>query len=268
MINLNGLENLEYVDGSFTLQNNGIIDNISALSNLSHINGNLVINDNPNLSSTIAWKFKMQYDGWLRREYYKISTLSDGSIVGYGQWGNVFYDPVIKRTPWIIKVSSEGEQIWQKILYDVFPGEEVAKSGLFFDGVELADGGFMVVGGLTEAPGEATKILISRLNEEGCLIDDCPWVYHMGDLLNGVVHTEEEKGIDIYPNPASGMVHVECAAKIRHISVMDITGKLISRYFIDRRNTNIDLGAFEDGVYIFRIVDEGGKVETRKVIKL
>ncbi len=170
-------------------------------------------------------------------------------------------------------IDTNGEVISNTYHDDIYFFQEAIvydpeKEQFIFDGVELADGGFMVVGGLTEAPGEATKILISRLDEEGCLIDDCPWVYHMGDLLNGVVHTEEEKGIDIYPNPTSGMVHVECTAKIRHISVMDIAGKLISRYFIDRSNTNIDLGAFEDGVYIFQIVDEGGKVETRKVIKL
>ncbi len=227
-----------------------------------------------NRDSTIAWKFFQPDDGWLRREYYKISTLSDGSIVGYGQWGNVFYDPVIKRTPWIMKVSSEGEQIWQKILYDVFPGEEIAKSGLFFDGVELADGGFMVVGGLTEAPGEATKILISRLDEEGCLIDDCPWVYHMGDLLNGVVHTEEEKGIDIYPNPglageamvvdidSEWIAYGDCT-----LYVYDLQGILLKTEQIGIGKNRVDF-EHASGIYYIKIENEGKIIHTDKIIRI
>ncbi len=224
--------------------------------------------------STIAWKFFQPDDGWLRREYYKISTLSDGSIVGYGQWGNVFYDPVIKRTPWIMKVSSEGEQIWQKILYDVFPGEEIAKSGLFFDGVELADGGFMVVGGLTEAPGEATKILISRLDEEGCLIDDCPWVYHMGDLLNGVVHTEEEKGIDIYPNP--GLAGEAMVVDIDNewiaygdctLYVYDLQGILLKTEQIGIGKNRVDF-EHASGIYYIKIENEGKIIHTDKIIRI
>ncbi len=72
----------------------------------------------------------------------------------------------------------------------------------------------------------------------------------------------------IYPNPASGMVYIKNGVKIKEITMIDISGREVSKMSSNKRNVEVDISTFEDGVYIFQIVDEGGKVETRKLIKL
>ncbi len=162
----------------------------------------------------------------------------------------------------LTKFSNNGDTIWSRnYQHPSYPQGNVIHT--IKDVLEEDNGDITVLADI-RAPGAKVEVWLFKINSEGCYVnEECE---DMSDITS-TTSVEDHKTV-LYPNPTSGMVHVECAAKIRHISVMDIAGKLISRYFIDGSNTNIDLGAFEDGVNIFQIVDEGGKVETRKVIKL
>ncbi len=230
-----------------------------------------IVNNWFRIPNRFIWLSK---DGELIREKLIITEFEDRIVysgVESGQ-GDYFYaygyleslDPApgLKYSCHLTKFSNSGDTLWtHNYRHPLHLDNNVIHT--IKDVLEEDNGDITVLADI-RAPGAKVEVWLFKINSEGCYVnEECE---DMSDITS-TTSVENHKTV-LYPNPASGMVHVECAAKIRHISVMDIAGKLISRYFIDGSNTNIDLGAFEDGVYIFQIVDEGGKVETRKVIKL
>ncbi len=230
-----------------------------------------IVNNWFRIPNRFIWLSK---DGELIREKLIITEFEDRIVysgVESGQ-GDYFYaygyleslDPApgLKYSCHLTKFSNSGDTLWtHNYRHPLHLDNNVIHT--IKDVLEEDNGDITVLADI-RAPGAKVEVWLFKINSEGCYVnEECE---DMSDITS-TTSVENHKTV-LYPNPASGMVHVECAAKIRHISVMDIAGKLISRYFIDGSNTNIDLGAFEDGVYIFQIVDEGGKVETRKLIKL
>ena len=70
--------------------------------------------------------------------------------------------------------------------------------------------------------------------------------------------------ISIYPNPTSGMVHIEGNFIQLKVVVYDILGKQLINKFIT--NHVIDLRHLENGVYMLQLSD-GLKLSTNKIIK-
>ena len=72
--------------------------------------------------------------------------------------------------------------------------------------------------------------------------------------------------ISLYPNPTSGVVHVDGASGIKaDISVFDVTGQKIMGKSMDAA-TKISLNNFPDGIYIFLIRTNQG-VLRKKIVK-
>lgn len=70
--------------------------------------------------------------------------------------------------------------------------------------------------------------------------------------------------LSIYPNPASGSIHIETSKKITAINILEITGKSVKKLF-PSSNGNYDISSLSPGVYFFEINSEDGK-ETVKVL--
>ena len=75
---------------------------------------------------------------------------------------------------------------------------------------------------------------------------------------------QNQLDISIYPNPNSGMVHIEGNFTQLKVVVYDILGKQLINKFIT--NHVIDLRHLENGVYILQLYD-GVKLSTKKIIK-
>ena len=200
---------------------------------------------------TISWKYlQPDDDGWMLREYKKIYTLSDGNIIGFGEWGNVFFNPIIKRTPWIIKVSDEGELLWQRTFYEVFPEEELANEGFFYDGVELADGSFMVVGAMTERPNLRSKILIARLDAEGCLLEECGAQIDIQDLLSSVAEVPAKRDFTLYPNPTTGLLNIQSEFDVYKIEIFSAQGEPVLQSY---ETAQVNVSELNSGLYLLKL---------------
>ena len=70
--------------------------------------------------------------------------------------------------------------------------------------------------------------------------------------------------ISIYPNPTSGMVHIEGNFTQLKVVVYDLLGKQLINKFIT--NHVIDLSHLENGIYMLQLSD-GVKLSTKKIIK-
>lgn len=76
-----------------------------------------------------------------------------------------------------------------------------------------------------------------------------------------------ENNISIYPNPTSGLAKLEGASlDILQLTVYDNTGKTIIQKLEIQANEQIDLSAFESGIYVIRI-QTVNEVFTSKIVK-
>jgi hypothetical protein len=66
---------------------------------------------------------------------------------------------------------------------------------------------------------------------------------------------------ELYPNPTSGILHIETSKAIKKIEVFDVLGQLVLSYGNEKQ---IDLSKLNSGLYLVRFTSENG-VEQRRV---
>ena len=66
---------------------------------------------------------------------------------------------------------------------------------------------------------------------------------------------------ELYPNPTSGILHIETSKAIKKIEVFDVLGQLVLSYGNEKQ---IDLSKLNSGLYLIRFTSENG-VEQRRV---
>ena len=85
-------------------------------------------------------------------------------------------------------------------------------------------------------------------------------------MANESITSAENTSVNIYPNPASAKLNIECADAISHLAVYDAVGqRLVSTYNQGRQHT-LDLSDFANGCYIVRIQLRNGDVVVRNFI--
>ena len=77
------------------------------------------------------------------------------------------------------------------------------------------------------------------------------------------VHWNDE--VNIYPNPANGFIEIETNLINCTVSIVEITGKLISSEKIVQQKTYIELSNHSKGIYLIRL-ETGDKIITKKLI--
>jgi len=69
-----------------------------------------------------------------------------------------------------------------------------------------------------------------------------------------------------YPNPVKDVLNISSRKSIESISVHNMAGQQVLRS-LNERNDQVDVAALAPGVYVFRVILEGGQIETFKIIK-
>lgn len=70
-------------------------------------------------------------------------------------------------------------------------------------------------------------------------------------------------GFTFYPNPSSGLVNMSANEEINNIEVFNIVGQLILTRKNNSNEASVDLAAFADGVYFFRITSDTAEMNFR-----
>jgi hypothetical protein len=85
----------------------------------------------------------------------------------------------------------------------------------------------------------------------------------------GLAHTNTNKLIDIFPNPASSTLTIQAKRKTNlTINFTDAPGRKLGSYAISETNGTIDISAFQAGVLFYEICEQGVKIQCGKVIKV
>ncbi len=81
------------------------------------------------------------------------------------------------------------------------------------------------------------------------------------------VNTITEQQISIYPNPTSGIVHVDLAGKkIQNLKLIDVTGKIVIEKTNANTTTLMDVSSLAKGIYFVILQTENGN-QSFKLVK-
>jgi PKD repeat protein len=86
--------------------------------------------------------------------------------------------------------------------------------------------------------------------------------------LTGIVDREETMGLEVYPNPATGLVNIQFPVSGQtQVSVYNMRGAQIMNVDLTGQNSNYlaDLSSFGEGIYFIQVTTEG-RIYTEKLI--
>lgn len=95
------------------------------------------------------------------------------------------------------------------------------------------------------------------------------FVYDMSFGAYSTIGLEDNSAVQLtmYPNPTTGVIHIESASPIASSTVFDVTGRVVrERIFEDLSNTqSVDLSGL-NGIFFLQLRMEDGKAVTRQVL--
>ncbi|OQX72982.1 MAG: hypothetical protein B6D61_13070 [Bacteroidetes bacterium 4484_249] len=75
----------------------------------------------------------------------------------------------------------------------------------------------------------------------------------------------QNKGVKLFPNPATDMVHIEADFKIADLKLINHTGQIIFNQNVNLYNLHIDISGFGPGMYFLNIMGHGGEIVNKKL---
>jgi hypothetical protein len=114
----------------------------------------------------------------------------------------------------------------------------------------------------TQADGNGPYLQLKDLNSDNSLAEN--WT--IGDDLTGIQNLANRQNLVLFPNPTSGMIHIELPNTIR-CQVIDLTGNILSETSVSSPGFDIDLSRLSSGMYLLKVLTEDGKTMYRKVVK-
>jgi len=169
---------------------------------------------------------------------------------------------------WIIRVSNEGELLWEKSVIDTRYDYHGRGS---FEAIEEASNGDLIIGGWIADTTSANinnltlNSWLVRLTSEGCFFDNCDSTQIITNVNSIDVDLPE---FEIYPNPSLDILYVQPLNEKKYsLSIFNLSGELIYSDYNLRGENSIKTSAFNKGLYFLKVTQDGS-FSFRKVIKL
>jgi Secretion system C-terminal sorting domain len=177
--------------------------------------------------------------------------------------------------PWIAKVNSNCEMLWERVIID-FRYLERPQTGGLWDFVVMDNGDYICTGDIFRRllNGATYDLWLVRLDSMGCPYPNCK-----GKLqaINSKTDNEEVsgqlQGVKIMPNPTTGPLWFEIPDDLLQqdvtVQCFDLSGRNVyQRDFIATQSVfNLDIGDLSNGLYFIRIQDKNGRGCAKKILK-
>ena len=117
-----------------------------------------------------------------------------------------------------------------------------------------------------DADGEGSFLKLVSLSLDNSLASS--WIARTDTADNLSISSNiNSSHINLYPNPVSYILRIKLSfGNINHINIYGINGKLYRKYNINHGSVELDLSAFESGVYVIKI-QTASELFVRKIIK-
>ena len=220
-----------------------------------------------NPDKSISWQYNPPFFNEGYETTGNIKQLPNGDLLGMGRYTDMSLEEPIHDSPFLYKMTTEGEIIWKRIFYEIDPQTGNTRRGFVRDAVELDNGDIYGIG---EMKYDGTNnVFIFKVDANGCLdADDCGFI----QLITATEDLVTNNGISIFPNPTAqdyitiSLDQVESFTDYS-VRVYNLLGKLITTQSLSNPLTKINLGN-EKGVLIFTIIKNGTVIKTEKIVRL
>ncbi|MEE9438637.1 MAG: hypothetical protein V3V14_06520, partial [Saprospiraceae bacterium] len=153
-----------------------------------------------NPDKTIDWQYQVSNG---LESIGNLKQLKNGDIIGLGRFTNKLFEPEINRSPQLFRMTTDGELIWRRVFYELDLSDNESRSGGVRDIVEFDNGDLFGIGEM-KYDGQ-NEVFVFKVDADGCLDgDNCG----LRQLITAVKDVHQNKGIDIYPNPSSGVFYI------------------------------------------------------------
>jgi len=201
-----------------------------------------------------------------------LNQTPDGSLIGCGSKpGRYYKDGVAGIYGYVIKVSSDGELLWERVHHhpDAFDKDSQAGvRGILYSIRPTADGGY-IAAGETNTNDNYQDFWVIKMDEEGCIGTPC-------DLQEAILAQEEiafQNGIQsfkVFPNPASDLLNLSFSFPVLEeafVQLVDQSGKVVLHQFISNTsNVSLDLSAISSGIYFVSVQSTEYTFPVKKVV--
>ena len=181
----------------------------------------------------------------------------------------------------ILKATQQGEGIWFRLITPL--QAEGNNAGLEFTKIRgitpTSDGGYIMAGEYFSSPGNIfpegiQTAFAAKVDEFGCLEPGC----QIGD---GVAEIKKvDLGLQIFPNPASGVVNVVVAENVRvaKVRVYEVTGRMVLKPFpstgsgqasqgdIASNKLQLNIIDLSPGMYLIEVETKDGFREVKRLV--
>ncbi len=113
-----------------------------------------------------------------------------------------------------------------------------------------------------------TTVYTVTATEMGCSTD--AFVTVNVSNCTGVKNAASSNGISVYPNPTNGIVNVSISTELNGnttIEIYDALGKLVITEKLTKEITSVNTTKLEDGIYMFKIINNTQAVKVGRLIK-
>jgi len=115
----------------------------------------------------------------------------------------------------------------------------------------------------TEADGNGPYLVLKDLDSDNSL----PENWTIGDDLTRLPEQGSTTLARLYPNPTTGLLHVEVAGDPVRCQIMNLAGNVVSETAVSSEHFEIDLSHLSSGMYLMKVVMADGKSTFGKVVK-
>jgi hypothetical protein len=184
---------------------------------------------------------------------------NDGSFIAVGQEPTV--NPIdsslqYKKQGMILKLTSEGDSVWQHHYYHPQASNKDA-SHYLYRVRPTPDGGYVAAGYLALPDTGTQDSWVIKVDSNGCLIPGC--------IITAVEHEPQlPRGeVLVYPNPARDFITVELGPqrfKDQTFVLFDLQGKRVLERRLNQPISQISLQDLPMGIYLYRVGNVSGKL--------
>jgi hypothetical protein len=104
---------------------------------------------------------------------------------------------------------------------------------------------------------------IESKNGVGILFGPCD------DFITGIdTHSGRINNFEVYPNPFTDFIRIDCNNEIRFISLINLSGLIIESRMIDSKTIFFETSRLKSGMYFIDAIDNGNQHHRSKLIKI
>jgi hypothetical protein len=188
-----------------------------------------------------------------------IEELPDGNFIAAGHLS--YYGTDTALNGYIVKLDINGNVIWERN----YRGINESQTLNFLSDIDiLPDGGFVAVGQCQKSGATPPQVgWFLKLDSNGCEVENC-----LVGIDGGQV-TDDEGQIQVWPNPASGVVTVMLPDELQdaELKIYDVAGKVVKEFKAATAVVIVDVSDLNKGLYLIAAEKEGKYARAKLVVE-